>query len=121
MIDGYGGDFNKLNDSSLIKKCLDELPPLIHMTKMADPVVYKAEAMNEKDSGGYSGFVVITTSHISCHTFPYRKFVSIDIYTCTPEINKEIVGDYFTKAFDLQDLEVNYVKRGTRFPEKDLI
>lgn len=119
-IDGYGGSVEKLNDSALLLKCLNELPEMIDMKKLAEPVVYKAEGGNPKDSGGYSGFVVIETSHISCHTFPFRRFVSIDVYTCQNEINKEFVEKYFKDAFELQDLEINYLKRGTRFPADDI-
>lgn len=119
-IDGYGGDPEKLNDDKLIYHCLDELPGLIGMKKLSKPVVYKAPPSGPKDSGGYSGFVVISTSHISCHTFPWRRFVSIDVYTCGDEIDREKVELYFKNAFSLQDLEVNFLKRGTRFPALDL-
>jgi len=120
-IDGYGGDHDKLNDGKLVYRCLDELPGLIGMQKLSDPVVYEAPPSSPKDSGGYSGFVVIATSHISCHTFPKRRFVSIDVYTCHDEIDQEFLENYFKDAFALKDLEVNFLKRGTRFPAKDLL
>ncbi len=118
-LDGYGGDPVKLNDKELVYKCLNELPGLLHMTKLAPPVVYLAPGGSPKDSGGYSGFVVIMESHISCHTFPGRRFVSIDAYTCQSEMDTEFVINYFRKAFDLQDVEINLFKRGTRFPAQD--
>ncbi len=37
---------------------------------------------NRKDPGGISGFVMIAESHFSLHTFPARRFVTLDIYTC---------------------------------------
>ena len=120
-LDGYGGDVKKLNDKDLVLKCLNELPELLKMKKIFGPEVVSVDALNEKDSGGHSGFVMIAESHISCHTFPWRKFVSIDVYTCQGELNKEIVIDYFKKAFELEDLEINYFKRGTRFPTEDLV
>ena len=120
-IDGYGGDPKKLNDREIVYRCLNELPGLIGMKKLAEPFVYEAPAAGPKDSGGFSGFVIIATSHISCHTFPGRHFVSIDAYSCEVALLKrEFVVDYFKKAFDLQDVEVNYIKRGTRFPDKEL-
>lgn len=120
MIDGYGGDSDKLNDGKLVYRCLNELPGLIGMRKLDNPVVYEAPPSGPKDSGGFTGFVVITASHISCHTFPLRRFVSIDIYSCSDEIDREMVESYFKNAFSLHDLEVNYLKRGTRFPALDL-
>jgi S-adenosylmethionine/arginine decarboxylase-like enzyme len=64
---------------------------------------------------------LITTSHISCHTFPGRHFVSIDVYSCIEDgFDKDFIVNYFKKAFSLQDTEVNYLTRGTRFPVKEL-
>lgn len=121
MIDGYGGDFDKLNNKDLVFKCLDELPGKLGMHKLSGPEVVECGPVNQKDSGGFSGFTMIIESHISCHTFPYRKFVSIDAYTCKGEINKDFVVSYFKEAFDLEDVEVNYITRGTKFPTRDLV
>lgn len=119
-IDGYNGNREKLNDKDLVYKCLNELPTILDMKKLADPVVYFAPPAGPKDSGGYSGFVVIATSHISCHTFPHRGFVSIDVYTCQEELDQVKVEKFFKNKFDLQSLEVNFLKRGTRFPVGDI-
>lgn len=120
-LDGYGGDPVKLGDEKLVYKCLDELPGLIGMEKMMPPVVAMAPGGKPKDCGGYSGFVMIMTSHISCHTFPGRKFVSIDIYTCSDEMDQEFVIEYFTKVFALKEVEINFIKRGTKYPVQDLV
>jgi len=120
-IDGYQGDPNKLNDRELVYRALNELPDKLKMHKLLEPVVLKAPGGNPKDSGGYSGFVIIAESHISCHTFPKRRFVSIDVYTCQSEMDKEIIVKYFSDLFALKDLEINYLKRGTRFPASDLV
>lgn len=120
-IDGYGGDFKKLNDKELITKCLDELPEKLGMHKIYGPEVLECGEANPKDSGGISGFTMIAESHISCHTFPFRKFVSIDVYTCKGEIDKDYVVSYFSRAFGLKETEVNYIIRGTRFPAQDIV
>jgi S-adenosylmethionine decarboxylase len=91
------------------------------MHKIYGPITLECSECNPKDSGGYSGFVMIAESHISCHTFPWRKFVSIDVYTCRNIMEKEFIVDYFKKVFDLKDVEVNFLKRGTRFPVSDLV
>jgi S-adenosylmethionine decarboxylase len=120
-LDGYGGDPKKLGDGELVRKCLSDLPDKLGMHKIFGPEVLECGPANPKDSGGFSGFTMIAESHISCHTFPFRKFVSIDVYTCKSEMDKDFVVDYFKKAFDLQDVELNYIIRGTRFPAEDLV
>ena len=116
MIDGYGGNRDKLNDKELVLKCLNELPAKLAMQQLSEPEVYFALDNNIKDPGGWSGFVVIMESHISIHTFPGRAFVSIDVYTCTNGLDTEFISDYFKEMFDLEDLETNFIKRGTRYP-----
>jgi S-adenosylmethionine decarboxylase len=116
MIDGYGGSPAKLNDKERIVKCLNELPDKLKMTKIIKPVIKYFKGNDKKDPGGYSGFVMIAESHISIHTFPQKKFVSIDAYTCSDQIDKEFVTSYFTKKFGLKELEINYIERGTKYP-----
>lgn len=117
MIDGYGGVYEKLNDKELVLRCLNELPGKLAMKKLAEPEVYFAAGNGKKDPGGWSGFVVIEESHISIHTFPARGFVSIDAYTCTNDLDRKFIVDYFKEAFGLADVEENFVKRGTRYAE----
>lgn len=121
MIDGYGGDEALLDSKAVVQSCLENLPIKMGMNKLAPPVVYHAPANDVKDPGGWSGFVVIAESHISVHTFPKRKFVSIDVYTCRAGLDVEAIKDFFQKAFELAELEVQFVKRGTRYPEHDLV
>jgi len=119
-IDGYNGNYDKLNDKDIVMKCLDELPELTGMNKLAKPEVYSAPVGKDKDCGGWSGFVVIAESHISIHTFPARGFVSIDVYTCKEGMNKNFISKYFKDKFDLKQLETHFIKRGTKYPIKDI-
>lgn len=120
MIDGYEGNAEKLNSRELVVQCLGELPGKVGMKTLAEPEVYWAEPNHLKDPGGWSGFVVVAESHISIHTFPGTKFVSIDVYTCKNGMDVEFIKKYFTEAFGLEDMEVNFVKRGTRYPVENL-
>lgn len=120
MIDGYGGDPERLSNKEIVLSCLQTLPELTGMHILGEPIVYEATGKSPKDSGGWSGFVVIEESHISVHTFPKRKFVSIDVYTCQSDINKEFIIKFFEEKFLFTDIETNFVIRGTRYPERDI-
>jgi len=119
-IDGYGGDYDLLNDKERILDSLNNLPKKLGMKKLASPVVYLAPSVSEKDPGGRSGFVVIAESHISIHTFPKRGFISADVYSCKNGMDQKVVEQFFVEAFKLQDIETNFIKRGTRYPEKNI-
>src|SRR3989344_8007317 len=115
-IDGYDGNPDKLDDKKLVLNCLIDLPTYLGMKALSEPQVFQAPDNGIKDPGGWSSFVVIMESHISIHTFPKRKFVSIDVYTCKNDLDTEKVKKFFIKAFDLKDTETNFIKRGTKYP-----
>lgn len=119
-IDGYGGKQELLDDKALVFRALDELPVKIGMNKMAEPCVYHARANDQKDPGGWTGFVIIQESHISIHTFPARGFISADVYTCRNGLDIGFVVNYLKEVFQLQDIEQNFIKRGERYPQKNI-
>lgn len=119
-IDGYRGNQEKLNDKERVFKILDELPIKLGMNKLAPPVLYEAESNNKKDPGGWTGMVIIAESHISIHTFPKRRFLTADIYTCKNGMDLQFIINYFKEAFDLEDVEDHFIKRGTKYPVKDI-
>jgi len=121
MIDGYGGDFDKLNNKELVLKCLDELPEKLGMKKLSQPEVYKGVPNGKKDPGGWTGVVTIDESHISIHTFAGRKFLSADVYTCKEGMDIDFILNYFKEMFDLKDIEHHFIKRGNRYPAEDLV
>jgi len=120
MIDGYFGDQDLLNSQDLVLELLNKLPDELGMKKLSEPVVYFAESNDKKDPGGWSGFVVIMESHISIHTFPRKGFVSADVYSCKDGLDTEFVINRFKGTFKLKEVEINLVKRGTRFPVENL-
>lgn len=119
-IDGYGGDFTRLNDKGLVLQCLEELTFKLDMHKLADAQVYFAPDASDKDPGGWSGFVVVAESHISIHTFPKRGFLSADVYSCKNGMNTDFIVSYFKTQFQLQDVETNFIKRGTLYPVENI-
>ena len=119
-LDGYGGTHELLNSKDVVMAALKELPGELGMHILAGPEVYFAKGNDIKDPGGWSGFVVIEESHISIHTFPARGFISADVYTCQNGLDQNKVIASFTQRFGLTDTEVNLIKRGTRYPERNI-
>ena len=119
-LDGYGGSPQLLDQRDRILDCIYDLADQLEMTMLAEPRIYRAPDNQIKDPGGWSAFVVIAESHISIHTFPARRFVSADIYTCRAGLPKDRVIECLTWAFGLKDTEVNFLIRGTRYPAKNL-
>ena len=115
-LDGYHGDPARLGDAEVVRAWLDELPEVLGMHKLIRPCLVEVGAQNEKDPGGVTGFVLIAQSHLSVHTFPRRRFVSADIFTCQDHLDHEGIRRSLISTFGLGDLETNLIERGTRYP-----
>lgn len=105
-----------LSDLNFCYEILNELPSLINMKKLLPPIVQRVESnINDggTDSGGVTGFVMITESHISVHTFTEKRFVTADVYSCK-SFDSEFVIDFFKIKFSSNVVEVNLIQRGEK-------
>jgi len=66
IIDGYGGDYKKMQDVEFISEILDVYPEQIGMTKISDPQVSKYIGTKPED-WGVSGFVLIAEPYKHSH------------------------------------------------------
>jgi S-adenosylmethionine decarboxylase len=120
-IDGYGGSPKRLDERLRVLRCLDEICELLKMTPLCKPQICRAPDNHIKDPGGWSGFVVIAESHVSIHTFPRRRFLSADVYTCRNGLDVDFITGFFKRKFLLKDLEIHALKRGTKYPARNLL
>ena len=88
---------------------------------LSRPMVVAAPGNWAKDPGGWSGVVIIAESHVSVHTFPKRRFVSADVYSCKNGLDVQKIVAYFVKTFKLSDTETHFIRRGTRYPAENLV
>lgn len=119
-LDGYDGDPLLLNSKELVISSINELCTLFGMHKLSEVSVLEAPDNQIRDPGGWSGFVVIAESHISIHTFPKRRFISADVYTCKNGLDATVVADFFKKKFSLQSVDTTFIIRGLRYPDQNI-
>lgn len=113
VVDGYGGDHDKLKDKGLILKFLNEYPASIGMTKLISPQIYTYSGKVAED-WGLSGFVLIAESHISIHTFPDRGYVNIDIFSCK-DFDTDVSVKGIEEIFCLPEIKVWTMNRGVDY------
>ena len=115
VIDGYGGDVKKMWDQQLVRDFLDQFPAKLAMTPITEPQVLKYTGDNLEDAG-VSGFVIIAESHISIHTFPYRQYVNIDIFSCKSFDHQRALAEA-KQLFDLTDVKTWLLGRGLEWAD----
>ena len=115
MLDGYGCDGKTLEDIEQVYKMLDEIPAEIGMTKIMPPYVFRYNGAKEED-WGVSGFVLIAESHISIHTYPEKRYLSVDILSCK-EFDADRATQLICDRFGIERVEQNLLDRGTEFPK----
>ena len=67
---------------------------------------------------GVSGVLLIAESHVSVHTWPEDRFVSVDIFTCGEEMDAEVAIEVLTRGFGAAQVDVKMHVRG-RLDEPD--
>lgn len=114
MLDLYHCNPQLLACEKFLRRILDEYPERIGMEKVSPVFLRDIKTSNPMDDG-YSGFVIIATSHVSLHAWPPYGMVNIDIFSCEPFDEDEVVR-FATTMFQTQDVEVNSVTRAKRSP-----
>ena len=87
LIDGFCEESEPLSDPARIEGMFRRLVSALDMEILVPPVTKEVPLQPEKlasgsDEGGITSFCVITTSHVSIHTWPLRRFFSMDVYSC---------------------------------------
>lgn len=118
MLDLYGCNPDLLADEAHLRRVLDEYPARLHMQKVSPVELRYIETGNSSDDG-YSGFVIIATSHVSLHAWPHYHMINIDLFSCNDYDVDEVVA--FARAmFAPTDLEIQSTWRATRSPRAAL-
>ncbi|MDH5355153.1 MAG: S-adenosylmethionine decarboxylase [Gammaproteobacteria bacterium] len=101
MVEGYDAKPQILMSLENVYNLLDGIPELIGMEPLGTPVVYNVTEKHHPDIG-VTGMQIITTSHISIHTFPVGMrdgnarqrdpFFTFDIYSCKPYDANKIIA-----------------------------
>ncbi len=116
-IDAKKCNIAKLKDFNFVFDVLDQLPAKIGMTKITQPYVFKYSGIVPEDAG-ITGVVIIAESHISIHTFPYKDYVFIDVFSCK-NFNTQKAVKLLIDAFESKEADIKVVRRGLDFPRPE--
>lgn len=107
IIDAFKCNKEKLDNFVFIKEFLINLIKQIDMEILSGPYLSKAKG---GEPPGITGVVVITTSHISIHTFTDTKHFWLDVFSCK-EFDKDNVIKIIKKEFEMEKIRTRFLIR----------
>ena len=112
VFDGYGCPPERLTDPSALHRLLDELPGRIHLAPLAPHTIAPHSAGADP---GLSALLLLAGSHVAIHTFPERRFVSADVFSCG-SFDVESTLACLRNAFGPRRIEWKLLDRGLEYP-----
>lgn len=79
VVDAHGCDPEALRSRDVLAAVFRQVVEDLGLRAAGDPVwhVFPGEA-------GITGLLLLTESHLACHTFPERGFAAFNLYCCRP-------------------------------------
>jgi S-adenosylmethionine decarboxylase len=79
IVDAHGCDPSSLRSCAALGRLFSRIVDELGLLPAGEPVwhVFPGE-------GGITGVLLLSESHLACHTFPERGFAALDLYCCRP-------------------------------------
>jgi S-adenosylmethionine decarboxylase len=108
VVDAHGCDPESLRSTAVLKAVFDRVVRELGLSAAGDPVwrVFPGE-------GGVTGLLLLTESHLACHTFPERGFAAFNLYCCRPRAAWPW-SERLREALGATDVLVTTLVRGMR-------
>ena len=102
-------NMEKLLDTSFIESFLLELVRISEMKAITKPKVLYYEH-EKKEESGVTGFVIISDSHISIHTYPAKKALYLDLFSCK-QFDADKIVNYVKETFEPKEVKKRLIER----------
>lgn len=105
IFDLYGCNFELLNDRTLLEDIL---------LKSADAASMEVlhSHFHEFEPHGITGLVLLSTSHISVHTWPEHGYGAFDVFSCSDSEQTMRAVEYITDKISHERKEISKIERG---------
>ncbi len=64
---------------------------------------------------GVTGFVLLSASHISFHTWPEHGYVAFDVFTCTSQKEAKNITESICNSIRHASRKIRHIRRGYSF------
>jgi S-adenosylmethionine decarboxylase len=107
IVDAYGCDPSALRSVDALKVLFDRLIADLRLQPVAEAIWHACP-----EAGGITGVVVLSESHLTCHTFPERGFAALNLYCCRPRPGWPW-AQRLAEALGASDVQVTTQSRGS--------
>lgn len=107
-MDAHGCDPGRLRSPDALRAVFERVVRELGLHAAGDPVwrVFP-------EPGGVTGLLLLTESHLACHTFPERGFAAFNLYCCRPR-GEWPWAERLREGLGAADVRVRVVARGER-------
>jgi S-adenosylmethionine/arginine decarboxylase-like enzyme len=99
-----------LSDCNVVGNYLSEAVDLLDMIPLGKPIIHQFVHPTNPQENGITGIQVITTSHISFHSYPETNSTYIDVFSCK-DFNQDEIVRFTVKYFQAKIHWLNSMKR----------
>ncbi|MEV4277778.1 S-adenosylmethionine decarboxylase family protein [Actinoplanes xinjiangensis] len=124
MLDHYGDELTLrlsritetrlLDDDAALTRFMRDLVDRIGMTVLAGPLVATETGPPEK--AGKSAVVILAESHAAIHTYPHLREIFVDIFSCKPFREADVLDEFHRLVGDYEITERTLTRRGEEWP-----
>jgi S-adenosylmethionine decarboxylase len=117
IIDCFGCEHDVCCDLDNGYEFLDKIVLHLHMTKQTQPYIFKTCEVTFPGKPGYSGWIPIIESGIQIHTSANNRFISVDVYSCRPFEQRDVV-EFVRQWFRPKHVDTAFFHRGKGIMQK---
>ena len=98
-------------DAAVLKDLEKVREEMVEAARRAQATIVTV-TFHEFNPFGISGVVVISTSHLSIHTWPEYRYAAVDIFSCGEIMQPQAAIDHLTGVFGAARISVVELRRG---------
>jgi len=106
MVDAHGCDAAALRSPAVLGALFARIVREMGLHPVGEPLWHVFPG-----PGGITGVVILSESHLACHTFPERGYAAFDLYCCRP-LPGWAWAERLAESLGASDVRVRSMSRG---------
>lgn len=108
LIEAANCDAEKLRDVAVLQSVFARVITDLDLKVVGEPLWHKFPA----PGAGVTGLVMLTESHLACHTYPEHQTATFNLYCCRERAEWNW-AENLSKLLNAQKINIQKIERGT--------